>query len=83
MSSYTNGKDCRNQRGQDYLRLGVNWNINESCPACDVKYSSLHQRTPIKRVINIELFFIVSLIEIEIRKVFNLIYLFIFKFLIF
>ena len=57
--------------------------MNECCPTCDVKYSSLHQRTLIKRVINIGLFFIVNLTEIEIRKVFNLIYLFIFKFLIF
>ena len=66
--------------------------MKECCLACAFKYSSLHQRTPIKRVINIELFFIVSLIEIGIiqqkkkkekrkkeigiRKVFHFIYLF-------
>ena len=52
------------------LRLGVYWNMNECCPTYDVKYNSLHQRTPIKRVINVELFFIFRLTEIGTGNVF-------------
>ena len=48
--------------------------MNECYPTCDVKYNSLHQRTPIKRVINVELFFTFRLIEIGTRKVFHFIY---------
>ena len=61
-----------------HLRLGACWNMKECYLAYDVMYSSLHQRTPIKRVINMELFLIVSLIEIRIRKVFHFIYFLIF-----
>ena len=46
----------------------------ECCPTCDVKYNSLHQRTPIKRVINVELFFIFRLTEIGTGKAFHFIY---------
>ena len=32
------------------LRLGTCWNMKECYLACDVLYSSLHQRTPIKEL---------------------------------
>ena len=38
------------------------------------KYNNLHQRTQIKRVINVELFFIFRLTEIGTGKVFHFIY---------